>query len=170
MSGEGSRKVDNGHCLCGAVKYKLVGDPLYNVVCHCPNCRRTSGSTFVTAGIYPKVVSAQLNTNPRNCAHYSPQNFTITCGEDAITCYEDKATDSSIPLMRNFCKICGSKTFATTKLRDDIVSIPAGTLENAGQDWVPVKEQYCKYKAGWVPDFGLLQKHVAGPTTEPPTH
>lgn len=104
------------------------------------------------------------------CSLILAQNFTIISGEDAITCYEDKATDSSIVLMRNFCKICGSKTFATTKLRDDIVSIPAGTLENAGQDWVPVKEQYCKYKAGWVPDFGLLQKHVAGPTTEAPAH
>ena len=61
MSDEASQKVDNGHCLCGAVQYKLVGDPLYNVICHCPNCRRTSGSTFVTAGIYLKVVSGQLN-------------------------------------------------------------------------------------------------------------
>jgi hypothetical protein len=81
----------------------------------------------------------------QHCSLSLPQNFTITSGENSITCYRDLATDSSIPLMRNFCKICGSKVFATTQLREDIVSISAGTLQNAGQDWVPVKEQYCKY-------------------------
>lgn len=171
MSGHASQKVDNGHCLCGAVQYKLVGDPLYNVICHCPNCRRTSGSTFVTAGIYPKTVSALLDTaSRRSCSRQFLQNFTIVSGEDSITCYKDTSTDSGTPLMRNFCKVCGSKVFSTTKLRDDIVSIPAGTLETAGQDWVPVKEQYCKYKAGWVPDFGNLQKHVSGPTSEELAH
>lgn len=69
MSDQTSQKVDNGHCLCGAVQYKLVGDPIYNVICHCPNCRRTSGSTFVTAAIYPKVVSAVLNAYSREVAH-----------------------------------------------------------------------------------------------------
>lgn len=72
--------------------------------------------------------------------------------------------------MRNFCKVCGSKVFSTTKLNDDIVSIPGGTLETAGQDWIPMKEQYCKYKAGWVPEFGDLQRHVAGPMSEAPAH
>jgi hypothetical protein len=69
MSGEAAHKIDNGHCLCGAVQYKLVGDPLYNVICHCPNCRRTSGSTFVTAGIYPKVVSTVVNNCSGEAAH-----------------------------------------------------------------------------------------------------
>lgn len=110
------------------------------------------------------------STHRQHCSLYLPQNFTITSGEDSITCYRDLSTDSSTPLMRNFCKICGSKMFATTQLREDIVSISAGTLQTAGQDWVPVKEQYCKYKAGWVPDFGNLQRHVAGPMSEAPAH
>lgn len=72
--------------------------------------------------------------------------------------------------MRNFCKICGSKVFATTQLKEDIVSISAGTLQTAGQDWTPLKEQYYKYKASWVPGFGPLQRHVARPMSEAPAH
>lgn len=28
-----------GHCLCGAVQFKVEGDPIYNVICHCENCK-----------------------------------------------------------------------------------------------------------------------------------
>jgi hypothetical protein len=104
------------------------------------------------------------------CSQCAPQNFTITSGAESITLYKDVSTDSGTPLMRNFCKVCGSKIFATTALKDDIVSISAGALETAGQDWVPVKEQYCKYKAGWVPDFGDIQRHESGPMSEAPAH
>ena len=108
-----------------------------------------------------------LTTRPFiDCA----QNFTLTSGADSITCYKDTSTDSGTPLMRNFCKICGSKVFSTTALNDNIISMPGGTLETAGQDWVPMKEQYCKYKAKWVPGFGNLERHVSGPSSETVAH
>jgi len=55
-----------------------------------------------------------------------------------------------------------------TPLNDDIISIPAGILENAGKDWTPHKEQFCEDKVSWVPDFGdcVVTKFKRGPGGE----
>ncbi|ETN44892.1 uncharacterized protein HMPREF1541_09767 [Cyphellophora europaea CBS 101466] len=38
-------REDKGRCLCGAVTFTVVGEPIYNVVCHCENCRKLSALT-----------------------------------------------------------------------------------------------------------------------------
>ncbi|HYX89907.1 MAG TPA: GFA family protein [Gaiellaceae bacterium] len=40
----GSRE---GGCSCGAVRYRLLSDPLFTHCCHCLNCQRQTGSAFV---------------------------------------------------------------------------------------------------------------------------
>ena len=39
--------VREGGCSCGAVRYRVSGDPLFVHCCHCLNCQRQTGSTFV---------------------------------------------------------------------------------------------------------------------------
>jgi hypothetical protein len=39
--------VHDGGCSCGAVRYRLVSDPLFVHCCHCLNCQRQTGSAFV---------------------------------------------------------------------------------------------------------------------------
>ncbi|KAK5061040.1 hypothetical protein LTR84_007581 [Exophiala bonariae] len=83
--------------------------------------------------------------------------------------YTDRATQSGQPLYRAFCKICGSKISATTPLNEDIISVPAGILDEAGLEWVPQKEQFCTSKAAWVPEFArdlVAQRFVKGPFGE----
>ena len=36
-----------GGCACGAVRYRLLSDPLFVHCCHCLNCQRQTGSAFV---------------------------------------------------------------------------------------------------------------------------
>jgi hypothetical protein len=36
-----------GGCACGAVRYRLISDPLFTNCCHCLNCQRQTGSAFV---------------------------------------------------------------------------------------------------------------------------
>ncbi len=36
-----------GGCACGAVRYRLMSDPLFTHCCHCLNCQRQTGSAFV---------------------------------------------------------------------------------------------------------------------------
>jgi hypothetical protein len=39
--------VREGGCSCGAVRYRLISDPLFTHCCHCLNCQRQTGSAFV---------------------------------------------------------------------------------------------------------------------------
>lgn len=34
----------DGGCLCGAVRYRIEGEPLSSGVCHCESCRRTASA------------------------------------------------------------------------------------------------------------------------------
>ena len=36
-----------GGCSCGAIRYRLISDPLFTHCCHCLNCQRQTGSAFV---------------------------------------------------------------------------------------------------------------------------
>src|SRR6478672_11278070 len=36
-----------GGCACGAVRYRLMSNPLFVHCCHCLNCQRQTGSAFV---------------------------------------------------------------------------------------------------------------------------
>lgn len=36
-----------GGCACGAVRYRLVSEPLITHCCHCLSCQRQTGSAFV---------------------------------------------------------------------------------------------------------------------------
>lgn len=47
----------SGSCLCGNVKYTITGTPSLNVVCHCINCKKASGSAFMANGMYKEEVS-----------------------------------------------------------------------------------------------------------------
>jgi hypothetical protein len=46
VSNEG--KGANGGCLCGAVRYELLDEPLAVIFCHCGSCRRHTGAAVVT--------------------------------------------------------------------------------------------------------------------------
>jgi hypothetical protein len=36
-----------GGCSCGAVRYRLLSEPLFTHCCHCRSCQRQTGSAFV---------------------------------------------------------------------------------------------------------------------------
>ena len=35
-----------GGCACGAIRYRLLSDPMFVHCCHCLNCQRQTGSAF----------------------------------------------------------------------------------------------------------------------------
>jgi hypothetical protein len=95
----------SGGCLCGAVRYEIVG-PLRPVVfCHCTQCRRSTGH-FMAA------------TAARH------RDFRLLAGEEL------RWYPSSDSAQRAFCGCCGSTLFWQGSGRD-YVSIAAGTLDGA---------------------------------------
>lgn len=114
-----------GGCYCGAVKYEIHGQLLMFAHCHCPDCRKFTGSAF----------SATLVT--------AADGFKITRGEDHLVPYP-----SSPGKHRFFCPTCGCHLFLRTAHRPGMVFVRAGSLDDDPQ----VKPQahfWTSKKAPW---------------------
>ena len=129
-----------GRCLCGAVKYEVVG-PLRDVlVCHCEECRRWQGH-----------VSA----------------MTAADREDLVL-VEDRglrwiqSPRSEARARRGFCCECGSSLFWDAPDRKTI-SIGAGTID--GPTGLRVASHWYVSQAGdyyELPDDGLPRHEHSG--------
>jgi len=99
------RDTYNGGCLCGAVRYEVTARLRPVVLCHCSQCRRSTGH-FMAA------------TAARH------RDFRLTDGAE-LRWYA-----SSDSARRGFCGRCGSTLFWQANGRD-YISIAAGTLDGA---------------------------------------
>lgn len=43
-----------GRCACGAVRYRVIGEPLFVHCCHCTDCQRETGSGFAINALYER--------------------------------------------------------------------------------------------------------------------
>ena len=95
--------VQDGGCLCGAVRFRVTGPLREIVACHCSMCRRATG-TFVAA------------------TAAADADLAVT-GADALTWYR-----SSDEAERGFCRQCGSNLF-WRRPGSGRTSILAGSLD-----------------------------------------
>ena len=114
-----------GSCYCGTVRYESHGRVLRFANCHCPDCRKLSGSTYSSVLV---VESA---------------GFKLIAGEENLVPYE-----SSPGKHRCFCKKCGSHVFARIDSRPEIILIRAGSLDD-DPGVRPQAHIWVKAKAPW---------------------
>jgi hypothetical protein len=93
----------HGSCLCGAVTFAVEGQPRDVLLCHCTQCRQTSGHFWAAAG-------ADHGT------------LTVTKG-DALVWFQ-----SSAKARRGFCGECGSSLF-WEEFGGDHISFAPGALD-----------------------------------------
>ncbi len=98
-----------GGCLCGAVRYRSAGEPLFSLQCHCRDCQRSSGTAYVAAMRVPAA------------------GFRITKG--APKRYV-RTSDAGNEVSRLFCGDCGSPLYIQVASRPDIVGLRVGTLDD----------------------------------------
>jgi hypothetical protein len=75
-----------GGCLCGAVRYRLRGEPVGVSLCHCPSCRRSAGAPVVAWAMFPRESLEVVRGKPAAFAS-SPgveRTFCGTCGTPLI--------------------------------------------------------------------------------------
>ena len=41
-----------GGCLCGAIRYRVIAEPIARSICHCLSCRRASGAPSVAWAVF----------------------------------------------------------------------------------------------------------------------
>ncbi|MFC0202907.1 GFA family protein [Novosphingobium soli] len=119
--------MHEGGCLCGAIRYKAVGDPVAVAICHCVNCQRNSGSAFSVNVIFPK------------------QALTV---EGAPAIYEDKGDTGEI-VRRFFCGTCGTPLESRSVFSaPEHAVVKAGTFDHP-ECFVPDCETYCISAMPW---------------------
>ena len=131
----------NGSCLCGKVSFKaeeIVGD---YVLCHCPSCRKASGSAFGAN------ISVPIKA------------FKLMTGEDFISTYE-----SSPNKVRHFCSCCGSPLFTKVGASPEYVRVRLGSLDTPYVK-SPSAQIFTAQKAEWhspdpkIPCFDTWPTH-----------
>jgi hypothetical protein len=118
-------KDHTGRCLCGAVRYRLAGEPLHSVICHCVSCRRASGAPTV----------AWLT--------FDRKGFEILAGEPATF-------RSSAGVSRRFCGTCGSALTYESDKSPGSIDVTTGTLDEPGA-FPPTAEVWLDHRVRWQP-------------------
>ena len=132
-----------GGCLCGQVRYRIVGEPLVSLLCHCQMCQRASGSAF------------------------APLMF-VRADEIKVTSGELKSYKSSIQAEREFCVQCGSTLFFNRFSRSDIRGVMVGSLDNP-HVFKPAMQVCMSSSVAWLDTSDLAEGHAEKPPTMTPT-
>ncbi|SDR47311.1 GFA family protein [Pseudovibrio sp. Tun.PSC04-5.I4] len=98
-----------GRCLCGAVTYKVEGEPLVVAQCHCEECRRTSG-TGHTVGAMFRADQVEMQGELGEHIYASSKNSQVT---------------------KAFCPKCGSPMFGRNTNAPDHMTLPLGSMDTA---------------------------------------
>ena len=81
-----------GGCLCGAVRYETVSDPLHVTICHCRFCQRATGAAYMVEPVF------RLG------------DLRIVSG--AAATYRHRSEDSCKMVSIHFCAACGTKVLS----------------------------------------------------------
>jgi len=116
-----------GGCACGAVRYRLMSEPLFVHCCHCLNCQRQTGSAFVV-------------------------NLLIEAGRVEVLAGDPQPVDvprddgSSQRIFR--CPACQVAVFSEYT-RPEVRFVRGGTLDDP-RGVEPDVHIYTRSKVGWV--------------------
>jgi hypothetical protein len=123
--------VCEGGCLCGAIRYRVTGEPSSSSVCHCRSCRLASGAPSVAWFV---VTRAQ---------------FTLVHGEPT-------SFRSSPPVIRSFCGRCGTPLLYQHDDDPDAVEITTATLDDP-ERFAPTAEIWLSEKVRWAASDASLE-------------
>jgi hypothetical protein len=128
-----------GRCRCGAVRYQAeVEDPQRHGLCHCEDCRRSSGAPAVAWLAVPK------------------DRFAVTQGEPA-------RWDGNGGAERYFCGRCGTGLYyLNDKVLPGIADIQSATLDEA-EAYAPSVQIQCAERLGYMARLGELPEFARFP-------
>lgn len=112
-----------GGCLCGAVRYSVIGRAVAQTLCHCVSCRRATGGVSVGWAVFHKAEHALLQGEVRE---YS----------------------SSPGIWWDSCAICGSLVGYRRESRPDHYDITTATLDQPDL-FPPTVEIWTSEKISW---------------------
>jgi hypothetical protein len=118
-----------GGCLCGAIRYRLRGDPLTLYCCHCTDCQKQSASAFS--------MSLTVRREQLELLKGTPLTATQTFPEDGRQKHG------------RHCGHCGSRVWTEFSKHPHIVNVRAGTLDDTS--WLrPIAHTFTRSAQPWL--------------------
>ncbi|PPR44419.1 MAG: hypothetical protein CFH18_00150 [Alphaproteobacteria bacterium MarineAlpha5_Bin8] len=114
-----------GSCACGKVEYTITDNPLFTQACHCKNCKKSTGSSFV---IHTMIFEDDLVVN----------------GEVSST---ELPTGSGRGYRAFFCVGCGVYLYCKYKVAQGRIAVRSATLD---KPLSPQAHIYVKDKDPWI--------------------
>jgi hypothetical protein len=113
-----------GGCHCGAVRYRIQGEPVRVGLCHCTDCRRHSGAPVVGWAIFRK---EQLQTEGEVATYASSEHGR-----------------------RQFCPRCGTGLFYLNDvIFAELVDVQLATLDDPDA-LQPIEQVQVAERIGWM--------------------
>lgn len=104
-----------GGCYCGAVRYRVSGEPVFKGQCHCRECQYISGGS------------------PNVFLGLPESGFSYTKGKPAAF----RRKDLDAPVTREFCAECGTQLLAKAPTLPGTVLLKVGTLDEPSKFGMP---------------------------------
>jgi hypothetical protein len=112
-----------GGCFCKAIRFRITGDPLYSVICHCVSCRRASGAPSVAW-------------------------LTFDRSQVEFLSGEARSFRSSPGVVRQFCPNCGSQISYETAASPANVDLTTLSLDDPTA-FPPTREVWVRERLWW---------------------
>jgi hypothetical protein len=122
-----------GGCQCGAVRYKVTGEPAHVALCHCGDCRKSSGAPVMAWGAF------------------AATDFALTAGTPTVYSSDGSA-------QRYFCPTCGSGMYYVNEaVLPGLVDIQVATLDDP-EALAPQAQIQVAERVGWMKDIAALHE------------
>ncbi len=122
-------EIHEGGCLCGAIRYRVKGNPWRAYVCHCTDCQRRTGSAFAII------------------VWFEEENVELT--DDGLTIYEHRSDESNRWRRAHFCNRCGTTIMWTRDHRPGVRTIMVGTFDDP--NWIKIERHvWTRSAQHWV--------------------
>jgi hypothetical protein len=108
--------VNEGGCLCGAIRFRAHGEAERVSACHCTFCQRLTGSGFGVWVVFRKDKVEDLGAAP--------------------SAYQHRSDESGRWIKTEFCPRCGTTIGATLERSPDVRCLMAGSFDDRG--WIRV--------------------------------
>lgn len=126
-----------GGCQCGAVRYRVTGEPIVVAVCHCTMCRRAHAAPAVTWAMFAD-------------------------GQVAFTKGTPAAFASSPEAKRGFCSGCGTQLSFTATYIPGLIDVTVGSLDRPDA-LTPTLHYWHSVRLPWVQFADDLPKYPEFP-------
>jgi hypothetical protein len=145
-----------GGCLCGALRYETLAEPIRVTLCHCRFCQRATGSAYMVEPVFRL------------------EDLRITRGSPKI--YERPSDGSGKIVRAHFCPDCGTKLYLSFERFPDVCGVYAGTFDDP--NWFEIRPDNAKQifidaarpdsvLMPALPTFGQHATHTDGTPIEP---